>query len=159
MKRNFDSTTFYFAVLPIAVVFGAAGLMSYLKSRSDKKLVTAPPAMPVEPPQPRTPTQPHAPPEKPVSQSTVFEFEDGAEEFLTLSKGAEFSITWDKLSPWRYGIEDTDVLEAVEIGDGFARFQVKLQMVDGAFDQVYVLALGETDDEVVGTHKVTVFGP
>lgn len=145
-----------------------AGGLAYLllKKKSQPLAPDVPPVVePSEPPAPVPapipspyPTPP-TPPTTPVPTSVDIEFEGDGEEFLTLPEGAEFTISWDPLSPWRYGIEDSEVLEAVEIGDSFVRFRVMKQIEKGAFYQAYVLALGETDDEVLGIHKVTVFGP
>lgn len=103
------------------------------------------------------PVVPPAPP-RPGEGTPDIQFETDGETQLTLPAGEEFSVTWDPASPWRYVPQDTETIQALDPAADHIRFHVAVQMPTGNMDQVYVQAVDE-EDNVLGEHKITVFGP
>lgn len=86
------------------------------------------------------------------------DYAPGGEDFAMLRSGDRIVVAYDRLSPFRYVGQPTDVVELEPTVDGEVRFLVVKNLAAGDVTQVYVQALDE-DDTVLGEHKITVQGP
>lgn len=102
--------------------------------------------------------RPAPPPVRPGQVIPDIPYERGGESHLTLPVGSEFRVVWDPLSTTNFSVQETNSTELAAAGDGFAKFRQTLQLPSGGVSQVFVL---ETDDadNILGEHKVTVYGP
>jgi len=142
-------------VLGTAPTLLLAGGAAYLGYKLLTRKRSTPSPIPVPTPTPGVVPPRPPPPDAPARQ---IEYESGGETQMTLPAGAEFVVTWDPSQPWGFVAEDTEFTQAIDAGEGLVRFHMAVQLPTGGVDQVYVQAVDENDD-VLGEHKFTIFGP